>query len=116
MQSEDGVVSVAFSHLPLWVAWWNGREDFEGVKSFGGWDQPEMKQFAADTKVWGGVHADLNVYGEAAVTAPPPVSPRLDVSDPVALRLDGAIALMEDALTETRAAGALLKEKAHGTD
>ncbi|MEE8337549.1 MAG: hypothetical protein V3R95_05770 [Dehalococcoidia bacterium] len=85
MQSEDGVVSVAFSHLPLWVAWWNGREDFEGVKSFGGWDQPEMKQFAADTKVWGGVHADLNVYGEAAVTAPPPVSPRLDVSDPVAL-------------------------------
>lgn len=57
--------SQAFNHLPLWDAYWDGREDMDYYHSYGGWETPAMKQFAADVNVCG-INTDKNVYwGEA---------------------------------------------------
>lgn len=51
-----------YSHLPLWWADYDGKPDFSGFRSFGGWKRPAMHQFADHADNSCGISVDRNWY------------------------------------------------------
>uniref|UniRef100_A0AC35GRK8 Lysozyme n=1 Tax=Panagrolaimus sp. PS1159 TaxID=55785 RepID=A0AC35GRK8_9BILA len=50
------------SDKPLWYAHWDGQQNFNGFKAFGGWRKPAIHQFEGDVKGPCGVSMDKNWY------------------------------------------------------
>lgn len=48
-----------FSHLPLWYARYNNKQNFDDFRPFGGWMKPYMKQYQGD-KILCDMIVDLN--------------------------------------------------------
>jgi GH25 family lysozyme M1 (1,4-beta-N-acetylmuramidase) len=60
-QSIVGLGWTGCASLPLWYAHYDNNPSFSDFQSFGGWNTPNMKQYAGDvTKC--GVGVDLNFY------------------------------------------------------